>query len=186
MKDLRTIISGILITLSASMIFLFEQYSSNLKSSQNETNFYKQHQISIMILILLVILLIALYLLPYLIKKFKENHKNKHRPIDLLQKSHENKIIKELKNINQTEKIILHQYYILPTKLCHKFNENFQKLDVLYNLCDKSILYKPYDYDDILNIDKYGIKHYKFCINEIAKEYLLKHPKLLKNRLLKS
>lgn len=185
MKEIRNIVIGIIVCLVPYTILSYWELSITDLDSIDYVNKCNKLKLFGIPLIISVFLLLALYLTPYSIKIIKtkyNNYKNKkNRPINLIKKYHKKKYIKELNNLTDIEKNILFLYFIEPNELCHKFNENFSKLKILENMCDKSILYKSYDHDDILNIDNYGIKHYKFCINEIAKNYLDKHRKLLKH-----
>jgi len=61
MKDLKTIIIGIIIGVAVPMILSIGQHSLPDVNNQNNISIYKEFQTSIMILIALVILLIALH-----------------------------------------------------------------------------------------------------------------------------
>lgn len=183
MKVLKAIVSSIVAGLVIAIAIIFSELNSLSENSAKYIEKYSQLKQLLTLLKVSVLLLILLYL-PYLIKIIKVKYRNyqqeKNKPINLIEKPIKDKIINSLGKLNKTEKDVLFFYYIEHNNLCHKFDKDFSQLEIIENLYDKGILYKPYNHDNILDIDNYGIKYYKYCINEIAKNYLDRHRKLLK------
>jgi len=102
----------------------------------------------------------------------------KKSAIELLTESHKNKTIKELKKLTSMQKYILNEYYVKRGNKINKFSKDFNHLDTLIELCHKLILYdSTCDHSTIKDID---IDDKAFTINDDAKNYIYKYPKLLR------